>query len=215
MHDGHSNSLYQMEVTDEELLLCALPEEDPMNSDEDEELCAAVEKVGRLDSAWFKQLPPKVVRQDIPAPIVKKWWQLPPKPVCDLMRNRPKMAELYDLIDDCSLRPIHKWPDKVTDYFYGREPLNNKGRYIIMTFFWYNGMNPELAVEWFKFMGAFCPPKEKREEEMRSVICALNEKMKSSSGRACLQRWSAFDLKKFRWVPCWYPSDKMLRGLRL
>ena len=220
-----------MDVTDEELLraeedlvtdeeLCALREEDVMNSDEDEELCAALERVGvKMDKTWWKKI---VVRKRKAAGDTtttprgkKEWWQLPPDHVRDLMSNRREMTELYELIDDCAPRPIHRWPDVVTDYFYGLEPLKWQGRFIVAAFFWYNGMNPELAVEWLKFMGAFCPPNERRERQMRDTIKALKENMKSSSGRASLQRWYAFDLQTFKWARCWYPSDEMLRGLGL
>jgi hypothetical protein len=202
---------FEMETpSDQELLTCA---EDMMNSDDDEALCAAMDEVTiprKLDKTWWNTV---VRREDMRAK--RPWWQLPPEPVCEMMHGNRKMTEVYDMIDDCAPRPIHQWPDKVTDYLFGRLPLKSHGRYTMAALFWYNGINPDLAVEWFKCLGAFRPPKEKRKDEMISVIRDLNENMKQSSGRDILQRWHVFDLEKFKWVTCWHPGDEMLRGLRI
>jgi hypothetical protein len=166
-----------------------------MDPAEDEELCAALDK-------YVPSPTPPRVQTDA--------WQKAVQKVHNYMSTRPDMKDLHDDIDE--IQSLHTWPDKHFQYFYGILPLNKRGHYTMVTFFWYNGINPEWAVEWFRYMGAFTE-KPQREKEMRDVFKDLEDKVQRQDGRATLQEWHVFDMEKMRWFPCWEPTEEMVRGV--
>jgi hypothetical protein len=197
-----------MELSDEEL--CAAMDE--WGDVTEDDLGAAMDQCMDMDPAEDEELcaamdypTPPLVRADLPG------WKYAPERARDLMANRPDTRELHDLIDE--IHPIHTWPDVHYKYFYGLAPLNSKGRYTMAAFFWYNGINPDWAIKWFRFIGAFVPPKDRREQELRSVIDSLNKKVRSADGRGDLGKWHVFDMDWMQWVPCWEPTKEMLRGV--
>jgi hypothetical protein len=180
------------ELADEELLAAVAGqeerEEQEMDPTEDDELLTA------LDA--FSQ--PAAKKNDLEA------WQYAPEYAKRLMSNRPAMREVHELIDD--VMHISRWPDVHYDYFYGLRPLNNKGRYTMAAYFWYNGLDPKLGEEWFQYMGAFCEPHGRRRDEFRSVIKALDDSVKTPEGREKLLRWHVFDCERCCWTTCWAPT---------
>jgi hypothetical protein len=169
------------EVSDAELLDLA----EAMDPTEDEALLTA------LDQIYAK--PAKKPPQ----------WKIAQQRVFKMMETRPEMKELHDDIDD--VLPIHLWPDVHFRIFYGDIPLTYHNRYTIIVFFWYNGLSPVLAIDWFRCMGAF-ESKPQREAQMLDVYRDLERRMDAKDPK--LAEWHVFDMEKRMWAKCREPPTR-------
>lgn len=113
-------------------------------------------------------------------------------------RPTQKQMQLHNYIID--VLPQSRWPDRMVDAFYSPH-LRIKERWFMACFFWYNGLNPLIAVEWYGLLGAFSGKKAHRQEEFMNCFKQLNRCVDDHEKRHCLDEWLTFDLERNRYVP--------------
>ncbi|ELT89715.1 hypothetical protein CAPTEDRAFT_193713 [Capitella teleta] len=127
-------------------------------------------------------------------PLTRRCPQPSPQPI----RLSRTQVDLHELIVD--YLPQDRWPDKIFYAFYSPH-LRHKQRWMMASFFWFNGLDPALGVEWFELLHAFDGPNgAKRKREFTNCFDQLNRCVTDSSLRYKLSQWYTFDMERNRYV---------------
>ncbi|ELU07268.1 hypothetical protein CAPTEDRAFT_190192 [Capitella teleta] len=92
--------------------------------------------------------------------------------------------------------PLHR---RIFDSFFSRD-LRHRQRWMHCAFFWYNGVNPVMIMDWFALIGAFDGVNAKRCREMEQTFANLNDMAKDPAKRRKLSEWHTFDVHVMRWT---------------
>jgi hypothetical protein len=108
-----------------------------------------------------------------------------------------RVVDAAEIIHDAL--PMTLWPDKIFDSFFSRD-LRHRQRWMHCAFFWYNGVNPAMIMDWFALIGAFDGVNAKRCREMEQTFANLNDMAKDPAKRGKLSEWHTFDVHVMRWT---------------
>jgi hypothetical protein len=151
-----------------------------------------------MDSLLIEDTKPPSDIPQAPVPIPDHLGELHYFITCDAMSGHEKGDSSYS---------VEYWPEKEYKMFYSKN-LRRWERSTMAAFFFHNGLDPRLAIDWFRGIGAFDYPHENREAELRAIFTMFNQLARDPCTRPQLAKYRAFDVSKGRVTPLYSPPTE-------